>query len=1488
MRVKLTVVKDAVTKLDVLIDAASDATVADVAQHLAGTPELGLDPAGQYTLQALLPGTDTWTLLPPDAVIEDRWLTPASHVALYRITGNRNSLPSTHAGTSATLRILNGDQAGQVFHLGPGSHIVGRGGECEVRITDRYMSKEHFRVDVGSEVDVVDLGSANGLELGGRIVSRLHVVRREQFLAGNTEMVVEASERAAVSRQDATGLIGVKRSPRVESRYAGSTFKTPQVPKEPDPQPFPLLAMITPVLLGTAMFLMTGRATTLLFIAMSPIMLLGNYFTQRKRDQRKLEKSIRKFDDSIAQLESQMAHEQVAEHRARVAEIPASQEVLAASANLSPLLWTRRAEHWNFLDLCLGRGAMPSRNTIEPPEGEDLQIEYQQRVDALVDRTKYVADVPLVASWMESGAIGVGGRETKAVAVINAMLVQITGLHSPAEVAVVGLLSPEWARNLDWLKWLPHTASPHSPLSGNHLAGDQASCTDLLERLEELVNSRHLALKSANNEVRSAINPDNAAWHGGARVGLEGTPNFYSSFLPAVVVIISDDALVDRSRLVALSERAADVGVFPLWIADTCAALPAVCRAYIDADADQVGLVRLGEAVAPVALDLVDIPTATQHGRHLGRLVDADVPVSGDAGLPNSVDLVGQIDPELLSKPEAALERWSQNDSINDRSGVSARRRRPGKLRAIVGAGSEGALHLDLRTQGPHALVGGTTGSGKSEFLQAWVLGMAAEYSPDRVTFLFVDYKGGAAFAECVDLPHCVGIVTDLSPHLVRRALTSLRAELQHREHILHAKGAKDLNELEMRGDPDAPPSLVIVIDEFAALVGEVPEFVDGVVDVAQRGRSLGVHLIMATQRPAGVIKDNLRANTNLRVALRMADETDSSDVIGDQIAAHFDAGTPGRAVAKTGPGRLTMFQAGYTGGWSLDTNRKPEVSVYALPFGVGAKWRSRESDTALAPAEQDLGPTDQQRMVAVLGTAARQARIPAPRRPWLNELDPIYPLQSLPVSRGAGLPVGLFDEPERQRQSVALFNPDADGHMAVFGTGGSGKTVVLRTLAAAAASDPAGVTHIYGLDFASGGLRLLEPLPQVGAVVMGDDDDRVVRLMRYLSSEVEDRTRRFAAVGAASLPEYRAAAMGNPNEPRILLLVDSFGAFVDQWDVPAGGRGRWFRVLVDLVQAGRPLGIHVVFTADRPGAVPSAVRASVQRRLVLRMADENSYAQLDAPTDVLDENSPAGRGIWGKHEIQTAIFGADASTAAQAEAISVLAAESSARGVSRAPGIGSLPEQVALADLGASPSSELLLGIGDEALQPVGINREGTFVIAGPPQSGRSTLALTLATQAVAAGMDVYHVGPRRSRIAALPGVVLSANTAESVAEFSRLLSDQVVGREAGTVALIIEQVGDFSGTSAEMPLVELIKALKRGEQLVVGEGENSTWSGMSMMLNEIKSGRRGVLLQPESADGFSVLRTEIGRANRAEFPVGRGVLVASGKVERVQFALP
>jgi S-DNA-T family DNA segregation ATPase FtsK/SpoIIIE len=507
-------------------------------------------------------------------------------------------------------------------------------------------------------------------------------------------------------------------------------------------------------------------------------------------------------------------------------------------------------------------------------------------------------------------------------------------------------------------------------------------------------------------------------------------------------------------------------------------------------------------------------------------------------------------------------------------------------------------MSIDLRLHGPHALVGGTTGAGKSEFLQSWVLGMARANSPDRLTFLFVDYKGGAAFADCIDLPHTVGLVTDLSPHLVRRALTSLRAELRFREHLLNRKKVKDLVSLERTWDPETPPSLVIVVDEFAALATEVPEFVDGVVDVAQRGRSLGLHLILATQRPAGVIKDNLRANTNLRVALRLADADDSIDVLGVPDAAHFDPAIPGRGAVKTGPGRIQSFQTGYVGGWTSADAPPAQIELAEMGFDGGTPWELPRPEVT---EDADPGPNDIMRMVKAVRAAARQLQIPEPRKPWLPVLATAYDFARLPNARtDENLVLGVADDPGSQRQPVFGYAPDRDGNLAVYGTGGSGKSATLRTLAvAASATARGGPVHVYALDFGSRGLRPLEVLPHVGAVVDGDDAEGISRVLRRVRDVVEERATRFAAVRADSLPAYRAHAE-KPEEPRILLLVDGVSAFREAYEFTAAAE---FGIFAQIAADGRAVGVHVVVTGDRPNAVPMSIASTIQRRVVLRQA---------------------------------------------------------------------------------------------------------------------------------------------------------------------------------------------------------------------------------------------------------------------------------------------
>lgn len=1492
MRLKVTLARASGVSDDIVVTADAAATIAEVAEAIAvRDPRSGGVSSESVTLAALVPGQPEPVILPPDAAIGESWVGSGAMVAL----ADRNSyFAPARAGAAAavaTLRVLSGPETGREFSLPAGTSILGRDASCDIVLNDPLVSKRHVRFECTDAVEVIDIGSANGVVVDGGLISRLRVESSERMLIGDTEVLLTVRQQASAKALPKAGPVPFNRSPKVEQRYAGRSYAAPEAPSEAEPQPFPVLALLAPVLMGAGLYFITQRVSSLLFVLLAPVLLIGNHFQTKSRDKKKLKRLLVRFTERLEALVGQLEHEKVREREVRLAEAPSTEEALSAAAARSAMMWTRRPEHWTFLNVRLGVGRMTSRNSIDDTGRADTLPELAAKLEEVSEAHRYVDGVPIVDNLFDSGSLGVAGNPATAGGSINSILVQLTALHSPAELVIAALVTPQWSSELAWLKWMPHTSSPQSPLPGVHLADGAASGVALLSALEELVATRLAASRSKPNR-RGAYAQDDAALERGADVGTSSTVAGTKSAIPAVVVLISGDVGLDRARLVQLAETAADAGVFPIWIAPDVPSLPAACRTYLELDSDgetaTVGFVRLGETITGVKTELVPSARALAYARFMAPVFDAGARVDDASDLPRSVSLITLLGHELVESSGAVIDRWRQNDSMHDRSGAApVRRKRAGSLRATVGSSGVDPMHLDLRGQGPHALVGGTTGAGKSEFLQAWVLGMAAEYSPDRVTFLFVDYKGGSAFADCVTLPHCVGLVTDLSPHLVRRALTSLRAELHRREHLFNRKKVKDLLELEKRGDPESPPALVLVIDEFAALVGEVPEFVDGVVDIAQRGRSLGIHLIMATQRPAGVIKDNLRANTNLRVALRMADESDSNDVVGVQDAARFDPGLPGRGIAKTGPGRLSQFQSAYAGGWTSRDPERADVGISELRFGGEVPWEAPK--TTVVDDSIDPGPTDQQQLVTSIIAATQQAELPQPRRPWLDEMPPMYDLAMLPQRTDAELMIGVSDIPQMQEQKPVYFVPDVDGHMVIYGTGGSGKSTALRSLAIAAAITPrGGPVEVYGLDFGAGSLKMLEALPHVGSIINGDDSERIVRLFRTLRGILEERGPRFAEANASSIRDYRALT-GRHNEPRILLLIDGFPAFRNDWEVTAG-RAVWFDVFKDLLSDGRQLGIHVAFTADRPGAVPSSVASSVQRRLILRLADESAYGMLDAPNDILSTKSVPGRAILDGMETQVAVFGGSQSASIQSAAVKRLASTMVKRGLGGVAAIGALPELVSLAEMPASVSGMPGLGIADETLAPVGFDPSGSFLLSGSPGSGRTNALLAVRGALVRFDPEVrcYFFGSPRSTLASEQGWAATALGVDQIAQVAKELSAAIADQDTeGRIAIFVESIADYLQTPADGPLVQLIKDAKRSEHFLLGDGDTSTWSSSWPLIAELKNARRGFLLQPDSMEGEIILKTPLARLNKAEFPPGRGMYIARGKSMRVQLPL-
>lgn len=1485
MQLKLILRRDNGTRAQLAVTADATAVVADLAAAIsASDPERGSKRPADLTLKleqtAFDNGASARVLDPSRSVIESG-LRSGSTVSL---AASRTAVDARARRGRAVvvLRVLTGPDAGREFSLPAGNAIIGTGPGSDVRLTDPAVAAVHAALTIGESIEVGNLAGPSGVMVGGRAVQRAFVGATDELTLANTSIAVLPIVRAGSAQSDSVA-IEFNRSPRVITRFAERVFTAPAAPQRPEPAPLPLISMFLPLLLGLGLFAVTRSLLAVVFIALSPVLMVGAYVDTRLQSNKKHAEAVRRFSAALDTLTAELGNAQRVERAVRLSEAPALSEVAEAIHRLGPLLWTHRPEQSGFLTLRLGLGDALSRCRIELQAGLGGEPEQVKQLTELRDEFHEIRDVPVVADLRDCGALGICGPRGLVDGVARGLVMQLVGLHSPAELAIAAFSSPQARQSWEWLEWLPHAGSVYSPLTGNHLTESTNGGIALLSRLEELVKQRRSVLAPGADTPLGALpdRPDAASDQVEA-----------ACMLPAVVVLVEDTAPIERARLIRLAERGPRVGVHVIWVAIEVTALPAACRSYVlvdnATDGSTVGEVRRGKHHFPVACESLDSSTAKQIALLLAPVVDIGAAVEDETDLPRSVSLLSLTGPGPATDAAVIGRQWIANHSVTSRNGSQRTPAdSPATLRALVGSTGADEFYLDLREQGPHALVGGTTGSGKSEFLQSWVLGMAAAHSPDRVTFLLVDYKGGAAFADCVALPHTVGLVTDLSPHLVRRALTSLRAELRRREHLLNLKHAKDLQALEQAGDADAPPCLVIVVDEFAALATEVPEFVDGVIDVAARGRSLGLHLILATQRPAGVIRDNLRANTNLRIALRVNDVDDSLDVIEDPLAAHFPLEIPGRAAAKTGPGRLTVFQSAYVGGWSGDTQDRTAIDIYEFAFGRRRPWNAGVSP---GRAASTAGPTDIARIVTTINTAAQSLSIPAPRKPWLPPLSDTYALETLVAqARDGELVIGRGDRPDIQGQPIGVFDPDHDGNMAILGTGGSGKSTALRTLAISAAMAPGdGPVHVYGFDFASGSLAMLEPLPHVAAIVDGDDDERIGRVLRRITAVLEERSRTFARVHAASISDYRR--MADPTTPRILLLVDGVSAFREAYEHVS--QSSHFAMFSQLAADGRMLGINVVLTADRPNALSTSLASTIQRRLILRLASDDDYVLAGVPTDILSSASPPGRGIMDSQEIQTAVLGGDANVAVQARVIDRLAAVMRDKGFQPPQPVGRLSEHVRLDDLPAmTPDGLPTIGITDETLSAIGVRPQGVLMVSGPPHSGRSTTLLTLAQAARRRNPTVtlFYITPSGSALANLGLWNRTAVGTDPAIELANeLIATVESGRGGENLMLVIESLADFGNTEAENELVWAVKSLAEASAFVVGESEVSTWGQAWLLGQPFKSSRRGLILAPSGVETDTLLSTPISAVRRREFPPGRGVLIDKGREVWMQVAQP
>src|SRR3954468_18589079 len=1048
--------------------------------------------------------------------------------------------------TGLELVILTGLDAGRALRIRAGRWSIGRDASNAIALDDETISRTHcaLEVDDHGAGTVTDLGSANGTYVdGAEATAAVEIAAGTVVQAGAVafELRVAADDRPLgldLRRHiGPSGAIAFNRPPRLASAPAPAPVEVPSEPGDPPPAHFSIASTGGPLSLAVVMVAITRSIRFALFSLLSPLIGIGTYVESRRRNTTTRAKDRREYASALGELSGRVRGAGGAgdgrgagagpggaagrgrgagglERARRRERSPDPAEVLRRAALPSMRLWERRPGHDDFLSLYAGLGDVAWQPPVESGAGKP-----PPKVAAALAGEGLRA-APVSVELSKGGVVGIVGHRPAALATARSLLCQAAVHHGPADVTIGVFVDegrePDW----EWSKWLPHTRSAD---------GDDHWLSARRERSEALL--RRLGGGAGNGTALVVLDSDvlTEGRNSPARELLAGGPRKPDPVrgeerLPVAGIVVSSS----RDRLPA-----------------ACNTVIQLVSVYGDAVAHRT---ETGDGGQPLIVAGLAAATARACARDLARFEDPELRLLG-AGLPDSVRLLPLLELDAVNA-DAVRSRWR-------RAGMPARPAAP------VGVTEQGIFTLDLERDGPHGLVGGTTGSGKSELLRSLIAALAANADPRQLTFLLMDFKGGAAFDACARLPHTVGMVTDLDEGLVDRALRALEAELQYRERLLRAAGADNLRAYHERDHTEPLPRLVVVIDEFAKMAREQPELLASLVDVAQRGRTLGVHLILATQRPAGVVNDHIRTNTNLRIALRVQDAADSVDVIGERAAAELSRHRPGRAYFRLGPDEVVPIQTALA---TCVTDATIDSAVEVSPFAFGEP-APRASGDAAEPDRRADQPSDLARLVdAIIEANAAEGIAPA-RKPWPEPLPAQIDLGELMSANGGHALVALADEPRRQTQYPIGWDL-GEGNLLLFGIPGSGTTTALASLVLSLAGlHPPEELEVYALDFGAGDLRALEALPHTGSVVLAGDRERQMRLIRRLRRELDER--RTSGPGATTV-----------------VVIDNLAALRAEFDDPAGMElmDALSRVYAD----GPQVGIHLAVSADRANTVPT------------------------------------------------------------------------------------------------------------------------------------------------------------------------------------------------------------------------------------------------------------------------------------------------------------
>ncbi|MCR4850638.1 MAG: type VII secretion protein EssC [Lachnospiraceae bacterium] len=1221
--------------------------------------------------------------------------------------------------------------------------------------SNKFVSPKHAEISISDGNAVIkDLGSMNGTFVNGRMMEGerplkfgdvIYIIGLKIVYLGNSLAVndprnsVKISELKEINISTAGNGEDVipeveeekyfLRTPRKLELLNKDTFTLEKCPPRQKMEKQPLLltigpsfTMIIPMALGAALSMGEGFAGAGLVMsigaaAIGAIWAIVNTKHQDKVYAENEKKRVESYQAYATKMTGEIRERM--EYNTGVLErrYPSADEAAEIGINETSRLWEKSWTHDDFLDVRLGKANIPSYNNIETQKEQALQEfdPLNNKAGEIKLAMSMLKNVPVSLSIYNNRFAGiVSANRERALNLARLMTVQLASAHPYTDVRMCVVFPLKERDQWNYMRYLPHVWSPDGKI--RLMCCDKNSVGDVMYFLSGVIRDR---MDSNGKEAAKRE---------------EG-----KKILPHYVFFIADYSLLEEEPINKyLLNPKEELGISVVMLADSPDKLPSNCTAIVtfnDNDHSIVSTTNSFPARENVVFDSLEESKADRFARTLSGVHLRETGVS--TAIPDMLTFLDMYKTSSVDNLDI-YHRWLENRTYES-------------MRAMIGYKSGNQpLYLDIHEKyhGPHGLVAGTTGSGKSETLQSYILSLAINYHPDEVAFILIDYKGGGMAQSFEGLPHVSGVITNLGGNATNRALLSINAEIKRRQKLFNDFKVKHIDayiELYRSGVATEPmPHLLIIADEFAELKKEQPEFVRSLVSAARVGRSLGVNLILATQKPSGVVDDEIWSNTRFRLCLRVADKSDSNEMIKKPDAAYI-TGT-GRGYFQVGSDEIfEEFQSGWSGAayepevaFSDEKNAKVELINLIGKNGVPKKKdKNKKSDNIQSVTQLDA-------IVKYAAKIAEEHEIPAVRQIWLPALKNKLYLSELSSDKAEAktlcVPIGLADNPEIQSQYTAYVDFLSDGNLLICGSAGSGKTTLLQTIIYGAVTRySASEINAYILDFSSRTMTVFASMPHIGGVCFDGDDDKLNDTFEFFSSELASRKKKFASVGIGSYKEY---IQHNDDCPALLLIIDNFISFYENYD-------KYEDDLSVITREGVSYGIYTVITANNSGDLRSRLRQNFNKGIALQMPDRFEYeAVVGDHTEIVPEGKTPGRGLIKSPvcvEFQVALPVEETDGLSQAQSIKKALSGievDPAKKAAKKPGqvLDSLGIKELLEEIKDYPENLFALGktVDGENVITVDMDNEYCLSIIGLGKTGKTNMLKALALEGVKKGDSV------------------------------------------------------------------------------------------------------------------------------------------------------